>query len=155
MYFIENFIVSHLHTLYVIFVLHLITILISENMFLTSSFWFYHIRDLLLIRRYIFLSVAKTIATALITSSLDYCNSLLYSIASKDILKLQCVQNRLARVVTRSPRFSDSDPLLKSLHWHPGQSCIIFKLFTNAYQTLPNGEHSYLLSRLSLAAKPR
>jgi len=67
---------------------------------------FYHIRDLRRIRPYISLSVAKTIATALITSRL----------ASKDILKLQCVQNCLAKVVTRSPRFSHSLPLLKSLH---------------------------------------
>jgi len=51
---------------------------------------FYHIRDLRRIRRYIFIPFAKTIATALITSGLDYCNSLLYNIASKDILKLQC-----------------------------------------------------------------
>ncbi|KAK2168810.1 hypothetical protein LSH36_14g11043, partial [Paralvinella palmiformis] len=80
----------------------------------------YHIREL---RRIL----AKTIATALTTSRLDYCNSLLYNIASKDILNLQCVQNCLARVVTLSPRFSHSVPLLKSLHWLPIQSRIIFK----------------------------
>jgi len=40
---------------------------------------------------YISLSVVKIVATALITSRLDYCNSLLYNIASKDILKLQCI----------------------------------------------------------------
>jgi len=34
---------------------------------------FFHIRDLHHIRFYIFLSVAKTIATVLITSRLDYC----------------------------------------------------------------------------------
>ena len=50
------------------------------------------------IRRYIYLSVAKTIATTLITSRFDYFNSHLYKIASKDILKLQCIQNYLAMV---------------------------------------------------------
>ena len=99
-------------------------------------FYQYHIRDLHRIRRYISLSVGKTIATALITSRLDYCSSLLYNIPSKDILKLHCVQNCLARVVTWSPRFSHSVPLLKSLHWLPVQSRIIFKLCTIAYQTL-------------------
>jgi len=48
---------------------------------------------------HISLSVAKTTVIALITSRFHYCNSLLYNIASKDILKLQCVQNCLARVV--------------------------------------------------------
>ena len=63
----------------------------------------YHIRDLRRIRRYMSLFVAKTIATALGSSRLDYCNSLLHNIAIKDITKLQRVQNCLARVVTRSP----------------------------------------------------
>ena len=48
----------------------------------------------------------------------------------------QRVQNCLARVVTRSPRFSRSVPLLKSLHWLPVQYCIIFKICTIAYQAL-------------------
>ena len=72
---------------------------------------FYHIRDLRRIRRYISLSVVKTIAIALVTSRLDNWKSLLYNISSKDILKFQ---NCVARVVTRSPRFSHSVPLLKS-----------------------------------------
>ena len=73
---------------------------------------FYHIRDLRRIRRFLSLSVAKTIATALVSSILDYCNYL-YNTANKDIAKLQRVQNCLARVVTRSPRFSRSVRLLK------------------------------------------
>ena len=40
---------------------------------------FYHIRDLRRIRRLLSLSVDKTIATALVSSRLDYCNSLLYN----------------------------------------------------------------------------
>ena len=64
-----------------------------KHISLACRSWFYHIRDLRYIRRNIFLLVAKTIATALITSRLYYCNSLLYNIASNDILKLRCVQN--------------------------------------------------------------
>jgi len=112
---------------------------------------FYHIPDIHRIRRYISLSVARTIATPLITTRLDYCNSLLYNIASNDILKLQCI----FRVVTRSPRFSHSVPFLKSLHWLPLQSRIIFKLCTIAYQTLSSGAPSYLFFMLSLAPNPR
>ena len=103
---------------------------------LTYRCSFYHIRDFRRIRHYISISVAKTITTALITCRLNYCNSVLYNIASKDILKLQFVQNCLARVITRSPRFSHSVPLLKSLHWVPVQSRIILKVCTFAYQTV-------------------
>ena len=45
--------------------------------------------------------------------------SLLNSIAKRDLAKLQRVQNCLARVVLRAPRFSPSLPLLKLLHWLP------------------------------------
>ena len=77
------------------------------------------------------LAVAKTIVIALVSSKLDYCNSLYHNIALKDILKLQRVENCLARVVTRSLQFSSSLPLLKSLHWLPDpvQYRIIFKIY--------------------------
>ena len=54
--------------------------------------------------------------SALVSSRLDYCNSLLYNTANKDIAKLQHVQNCLARAVMHSPLFSCIVPLLKSLH---------------------------------------
>jgi len=95
-------IASHHQTLYTILVLHLIAIFISK----TCRSYFFHIRDLRRIRRYISFSVTKTIATTPTNSRLDYCYSLLYNIAYKAILKLQRVQNCLGRVVRRSPRFS-------------------------------------------------
>ena len=44
---------------------------------------FYHIHDLRRIRCHISISTAKTISTALISSRLDYCNSLLNNIAKR------------------------------------------------------------------------
>ena len=101
------------------------------------------------------LSVAKIIATALISSRLDYCNSLLHNIAIKDITKLQRVQNCLARVVTQSPCFSRSVPLLKSLHWLPVRYRIIFKICTITYQALSTKQPAYLHSMLTPARQPR
>ena len=100
---------------------------------------------------FISLSIAKTIATALVSSILEYCNSLVY----KDIAKLQRVQNCLARVVTRSPRFSRSVPLLKSLHWLPVHYRIIFQICTIAYQAVSSTQPAYLNSMLTLARNSR
>ena len=95
-----------------------------KDISLTCRSCFYHIS----------LSDAKTIATALITNRLDYCNSLLYNTASKDILKLHCVQNCLARVVTRSPRFSHClTPKISSL-----VPCSISHNFQTLYRFLSN-----------------
>ena len=121
----------------------------------TCHICFYHIRDVRRIRRYMSLSVAKTIATALVSCILYYCNSLLHNIAIKDITKLQRVQNCLARVVTRTPRFSRLVPLLKSLHWLPVRYRIIFKMCTITYQALSTKQPAYLHSMLTPARQPR
>ena len=89
---------------------------------------FYHIRDLWCIRRHLDLDNAKSPATALVYSRLDYCNSLLYGIADIDLTRLQSVQNQLARLVTKPPPFTRSLPLLRSLHWLPVKDRILFKI---------------------------
>ena len=80
---------------------------------------YYHIRDLCRLRRCLTSKVSKTIATALVSSKLDYCNGIFYNVTNRELNRLQGVQNCLARVVTRSPHFSRTSPLLKSLHWLP------------------------------------
>ena len=77
---------------------------------------YYHIHDLRHLRRCLTAAVTKTTAPSLVSSKLEYCNSILYNIPNREINKVQSVQNCLARVVTRSPRFCSVTPLLKSLH---------------------------------------
>ena len=90
---------------------------------------FYHMRDLCRIRRHLDLDSAKLLATALISSRLDYCSSLLYGVADIDLTRLQRVQNRLARLVTKSSPFTRRLPLLCSLHWLPVRFRILVKIF--------------------------
>ena len=49
---------------------------------------FYHMWDLRCIRRHLDLDSAKLLATALVSSRLDYCNSLLYGITDIDLIRL-------------------------------------------------------------------
>ena len=65
------------------------------------------------------------------------------------------MQNCLAMVVTRSPHFSHSVPLLKSLHWLPVQYHIIFKICTITYQAFSSKQPAYLHSLLTPARQPR
>ena len=76
----------------------------------------YHIWDLRHIRRRLDLDSAKLLVNALVSSRLDYCNSVLSGTAETDLTKLQRVWNRLAHVVTKSPPFTRGVPLLHSLH---------------------------------------
>ena len=50
---------------------------------------FYHMWDLRHPRRHLDLDSAILLATALVSSRLDYCNSLLYGIADIDLTRLQ------------------------------------------------------------------
>lgn len=116
---------------------------------------YYHIRDLRRIRRHLNLDSAKTLATCLVAGRLDYCNALFFGAASRDILKLQRVQNCLARVVTRSPPSTRSLPLLSSLHWLPIQHRITYKLNLLTFKTITSSQPAYLHELLTPAASVR
>ena len=105
---------------------------------------YYHIRDLRRLRRCLTAAVTKTIATSLVSSKLDYCNSILYNIPHREINKVQSVQNCLARVVTRFPRFCSVTPLLKFLHWLPVQFRIKYKICTLKYKVIHSCQPVYL-----------
>ena len=85
---------------------------------------FYHLRKISLIRKYLTVGAAQLLVNALVTSKLDYCNSLLYRSPKYLIKQLQRVQNAAARVVTVSPKFCHITPTyIKDLlkHYHPSR----------------------------------
>lgn len=116
---------------------------------------FYHIRDLRRIRRHLSLDNAKSLACALVASKLDYCNSLFYGLAEKDIKKLQRVQDTLARVVVRALPLAHAPPILRSLHWLPLRFRINFKVRLLTFKTLQLGQPSYLHDLLAMAKPSR
>lgn len=115
----------------------------------------YHIRDLRRIRRHLTLDNAKFLACALVASRMDYCNSLYYGLAEKDIKMLQRVQDTLARLVTRADPLSHAPPILKSLHWLPIRFRIDFKVRLLTFKTLQLELPTYLHSLLSKAIPSR
>ena len=71
------------------------------------------------IQRFLSYDVSLMVANTLISNRLYYCNSLFCSLSSKNIIRLQNIQNCLARFVSGASRFSHVSPILKSLHWLP------------------------------------
>ena len=110
---------------------------------------FYHMRDLRCIHCHLDLDNAKLLATALVSSRLDYCNSLLYGIADIDLTRFQHVQNQLVRLVTKSSPCTCSLPLFRSLHWLPGRFRILFKINLLTCKTLRGKQPVYLHSMLA------
>ncbi|XP_070796004.1 proto-oncogene Mas-like [Pituophis catenifer annectens] len=58
-----------------------------------------------------------TVTHALVTSHLDYCNSLYMGLPLRCTRRLQLVQNAAVRVVMGAPHYSHVTPLLHELHW--------------------------------------
>ena len=58
---------------------------------------FYHLRKISLIRKHLTFDATQLLVHALITSKLDYCNSLLYGLPKHVTKQLQRVQNAAAR----------------------------------------------------------
>ena len=108
----------------------------------------YHIRALRHVCRGLTLESVKLIALGLVTSRLDYCNSLLYGTSKSNLNKLQRVQSDFARVVLQAAWNSSSGPLLKQLHWLPVQQRIIFKVALITFNVKSSQQPSYLHSLL-------
>ena len=116
-----------------------------KSLIKTSNF---HIRSLRHVRRGLTFESAKMIALGLVTSRLDYCNSLLYGTSKANIGRLQHVQSDLARVVLQAAWNASSKPLLKQLHWLPVQQRIIFKIALVTFNVQTFEQPSYLHSLL-------
>ena len=71
----------------------------------------------------------------------------------KDIARLQRVQNCLARVVTKAPRFSRSVPILKRLHWLPVKFRIHFKILAIIFQNFFEDNQPAFLADLLVRPK--
>ena len=63
---------------------------------------------------------------ALITSRIDFCNSILYNLPNKQIERLQRIQNQAARMLKRVPRRNHITTVLRELHWLRIHDSIIF-----------------------------
>ena len=89
---------------------------------LVSRSCYYHIKALRHIRHTLDTRAASLIAHALVSSRLDYANSILYGASQSTVSKLQRVQNTLARIVLQPSSPVHSDRLLQQLHWLPVRS---------------------------------
>ena len=87
----------------------------SEHVKRTCKACFLQMRDLCRIRQYLTTEVAVLAANALVSSRLDYCNSLFRSLSCFNLHKLQSIQNTLARIVTNHRRYAHVGVMRRSV----------------------------------------
>jgi len=88
------------------------------------------------IRKYLSQADTERIVHAFVLSRLDYCNSLLYGFPSREIEKLQRLQNTAARLTVCMKKTDHITPVPKKLHWVPVNDRITFKLLLLTYKSL-------------------
>ena len=77
----------------------------------------------------------------MVSSRLDYCNSLLYGVSRSNIAKLQRVQNALCRIIFRLDKMSHVTPFLEKL---PIQHRINFKYNLLVFKAINLSQPLYL-----------
>ena len=87
---------------------------------------------------------------SVISSRLDYCNSLLYGINKCVINKYQKVQNAAARLVSKRRNHQSVSDVLIDLHWLPIEARIVFKLLLFVYKFIHNMTPECFADMLSL-----
>src|SRR6476469_3503706 len=110
---------------------------------------FFQIRQLRQIRSSLDCNSTIILVNTLVSSKLDYCNSLYFGLPSSSLSRLQSVQNSLARVVFASVKRTDNiTPSLKKLHWLPIPQRITLKIGLLTFKVLAHQEPTYLCDLL-------
>ena len=101
------------------------------------------------IRKFLDQNAANTVASAIIGSRLDYCNSVFTGITNYNINRLQRVQNRAAKIVLNDYTCKNvQNRILNDLHWLPIPQRIEYKILLLTYKTLLHGQPNYLFNIL-------
>lgn len=109
----------------------------------------YHLKALAHIRPSLTTSSANLIACSIISSRLDYCNSIFNGLSAYNIHRLQCIQNRAVRIVLGVGRRVSTEPLLRQLHWLPIVNRIQYKTALLTFKALVSKQPGYLSELLN------
>ena len=101
-----------------------------------------HMRKVAPINRYLTQPTTERVVSALITSRLDYCNSLLFGTSASNINRLQRLQHFVARLVTRQytparSRSASSCTRVQNISHSAAGDCTFVHAAVTVWNTLP------------------
>ena len=115
---------------------------------------YFHIRRISHIRCFLMTEATKPLVHSLISSHLDYYNSILAGLPVPNIAKLQSVQNAVARLIVHGNKYDQISPTLRSFHWLPVDQRMLFKVLVLTYKALNDLAASYIKSSLQSTPLP-
>ena len=102
------------------------------------------LRNIGSIRHVLTESSAAQLVHSLVSSRIDYCNSLLLGVPDNQLKRLQNIQNHAARIVARITKYDHITPTLRRLHWLPVRQRIAFKTLLLTFKCIHGMAPSYL-----------
>ena len=111
---------------------------------MTIKACYFHLRNISQISKYLPKITRERVVNALVTSRIDYCNSLLYGTVGDNFRRLQVLQNDAARLIFGQPRWTRASPLRMDLHWLPLQQRVDYKIALLVYKSLNDSAPVYL-----------
>ena len=115
----------------------------------------YHLHNLAKIRKYLSRSACESLTHAIISSRLDFCNSLLYGLPKYEIKRLQKLQNTAARIVVGLGPRDHITPTLMELHWLKVEERIEFKVILLIHKALFHSGPAYIKDLLTVYQQGR
>ena len=94
------------------------------------------IRNIGRLRNAVDQKTCELLFNSLVTSRIDYCNTLFWQLPLSQVNRLQKIQNICARIVTRSRCRESISPILKDLHWLPVAKRIRYKILLMVYKAI-------------------
>ena len=117
---------------------------------LTVSLCYKLLSDVARVRHLLSDSDTESLVHSIVSSRLDYCNSVLFGINKCLVQKYQNVQNYAARIISKRKKCQSVRDVLEKLHWLPVERRIIFKLLTFTFKILNGMAPECLNSLISI-----
>lgn len=108
----------------------------------------FHLRNIGRVRKYLSCKAVEMLVHSLVSSRIDYSNSLLYGTPDSDLKRLQRLFHIAARIILCTPVSNHITPLLLSLHWLPVKQRIVYKLMLMTYRALHGTAPDYICELL-------
>ncbi|XP_072177750.1 uncharacterized protein [Diadema setosum] len=97
---------------------------------------YFQLRSIAAIRPLLTRTAAESIIHSLITSRLDFCNSILAGLPSATLNRLEAVQNAAARLLTGLRKYDHITTVVAELHWLPIKNRIDFKILLLTFKAI-------------------
>ena len=97
----------------------------------------------------------KTLVYAIVSSHMDYCNSVMAGLPTETLKPLQRIQNLAAKLVCRWNRWDSAMEALKSLHWLNIEDRILFKVLCIVYRCMNKQGPEFLNEMFNIKAPTR